>query len=134
MVCRRTIQAEPPIQHPTQPPCAPTSIDSVFGLTGAPRGCYRQDMSTEETTPAADEPSPAFRRGEIFLHRGDLQAARRCFGEALAEARRSSDPRLLVPVLLSLGSVHAGLGDREAARGCFRGGGARQRGGPGGGG
>jgi tetratricopeptide (TPR) repeat protein len=76
-------------------------------------------MSTEETTPAADEPSAAFRRGEIFLHRGDLQAARRCFGEALAEARRSSDPRLLVPVLLSLGSIHAGLGDREAARGCF---------------
>ncbi len=77
-------------------------------------------MSKDETASAADEPSAAFRRGEIFLHRGQLEAAKRCFDDALVEARWSSDPGRLIPVLLSLGSVHAGLGDREAARGCFQ--------------
>jgi tetratricopeptide (TPR) repeat protein len=66
------------------------------------------------------EPSSAFRRGEIFWHRGQLDHARRLFEEALAHERRQADPGRLMPVLLNLGSVHAADGDREAARGYFQ--------------
>lgn len=65
------------------------------------------------------EPSAAFRRGEIFWHRGQLEAARRCFEEALVEERAQAESGRMIPVLLSLGSVHAALGDRNAARACF---------------
>jgi tetratricopeptide (TPR) repeat protein len=66
------------------------------------------------------EPSAAFRRGEIYWHRGQLDQARRSFQEALAHERTSARPGQLMPVLLSLGSVHAAEGNRDAARGCFQ--------------
>ncbi|MFZ5861545.1 MAG: tetratricopeptide repeat protein [Nitrospirota bacterium] len=67
-----------------------------------------------------DNHSPAFRRGEIFWHRGQLEAARRCFEEALAEERRRGQPERVMPVLLNVGSVQAALGNRDAARACFQ--------------
>jgi tetratricopeptide (TPR) repeat protein len=66
------------------------------------------------------EPSPAFRRGEIYWHRGQLDQARRSFDEALAHERTLAVPGRLMPVLLSLGSVHAAEGDRDSARRCFQ--------------
>jgi tetratricopeptide (TPR) repeat protein len=75
---------------------------------------------SNDTNHADREPSPAFRRGEIYWHRGQLGQARRSFEEALAHERTLALPGRLMPVLLCLGSVHAAAGDRDAARRCFQ--------------
>jgi tetratricopeptide (TPR) repeat protein len=88
-------------------------------LTPTPHSCYSLIMSSDPDL-VNREPSPAFRRGEIFWHRGQCEAARRCFEEALTQERKRAEPGRVMSVLLSLGSVHAALEDRDAARGCFQ--------------
>ncbi|HTP41227.1 MAG TPA: tetratricopeptide repeat protein, partial [Nitrospiria bacterium] len=63
--------------------------------------------------------SPSYQQGMIFLHRRDFHGARRCFEEALREARPAGEPERLMPVLGNLGNVLAALGEREEARRCY---------------
>lgn len=61
------------------------------------------------------EQSDSYRRGMIFFHRGDLDAAKRCFEAALREARREKGTEPLTAVLIHLANVHAALGEGEKA-------------------
>ncbi|MDC4204956.1 MAG: tetratricopeptide repeat protein [Candidatus Manganitrophus sp.] len=63
--------------------------------------------------------SGIFLQGMIFLHRGQFESARRCFGQALEEARAGGKADQLRAVLLNLGNASAALGDREKARSCY---------------
>ena len=63
--------------------------------------------------------SPSYQQGMIFLHRRDFHGARRCFEEALREARPAAKPERLMPVLGNLGNVLAALGEKEEARRCY---------------
>ncbi|MBI3607603.1 MAG: tetratricopeptide repeat protein [Nitrospirae bacterium] len=63
--------------------------------------------------------SDAFLRGMIFLHRGNLDGARRCFEDVLPEERQRDDPQRLIPVLMNLGSVYAALGNHQRARASY---------------
>lgn len=63
--------------------------------------------------------SKIFLQGMIFLHRGQFEGARRCFEQALAEARAGEKRHQLRAVLLNLGNASAALGDREKARACY---------------
>jgi tetratricopeptide (TPR) repeat protein len=65
---------------------------------------------------ADGDESPSYQQGMIFLHRRDLHGARRCFEEALREARPAGEPERLMPILGNLGNVCAALGEREEAR------------------
>lgn len=64
--------------------------------------------------------SGIFLQGMIFLHRGQFESARRCFGQALEEARAGGKTDRLRAVLLNLGNASAALGDREKARSCYQ--------------
>jgi tetratricopeptide (TPR) repeat protein len=64
--------------------------------------------------------SGSYLRGEIFLHRGDLHGARRCFEEALTEEQPDGDPQRVIAILMNLGSVHAGLGEKAQARARYQ--------------
>ncbi len=68
---------------------------------------------------APTEPTAAFLQGEIWLHRGQYQHARRCFEQALAEERLQGDAQRLLPVLINLGNACAVLGDHAAARAAY---------------
>lgn len=63
--------------------------------------------------------SGIFLQGMIFLHRGQFESARRCFGQALEEARAGGKAGPLRAALLNLGNASAALGDREKARSCY---------------
>lgn len=63
--------------------------------------------------------SGIFLQGMIFLHRGQFEGARRCFEQAMEEARAAGKPHQLRAVLLNLGNTAASLGDREKARSCY---------------
>jgi tetratricopeptide (TPR) repeat protein len=66
------------------------------------------------------EQSPSYLQGMIFFHRRDFEGARRCFEEALREARPAGMPQRLIPILGNLGNVCAALGEKEEARRCYR--------------
>lgn len=65
------------------------------------------------------DPPKIFLQGMIFLHRGQFEGARRCFEQALEEARPGGKPHQLRAILLNLGNASAALGDREKARACY---------------
>lgn len=67
-----------------------------------------------------NNPSDAFKQGALFFHRGHFEAARRCFEEALAEARRSEKAQRTIAALMSLGNTCAALGEREKARALYQ--------------
>jgi tetratricopeptide (TPR) repeat protein len=60
------------------------------------------------------EQSDSYRRGMIFFHRGNFDGAKRCFEEALTEARQGKGAELMA-VLIHLANVHAALGERDKA-------------------
>jgi len=62
----------------------------------------------------------AYVQGTLFLHRGNMEGARRCFESALEEVRRSNDVQVLTAVLGNLGNVYAVLNEKERARSLYR--------------
>ncbi len=66
------------------------------------------------------EQSDSYRRGMIFFHRGDFNGAKRCFEEALSEARQGKAAEPLTAVLIHLANVHAALGEREKAGALYQ--------------
>ena len=65
-------------------------------------------------------PSSAARRGEIFLHRGDLTQARRWYEQAVTEARDAGSLKALSDALGNLGNVCALLEDHTQAEAYYR--------------
>ena len=65
-------------------------------------------------------PSSASRRGEIFLHRGDLTQARLWYAQAVTETRDLESPKALSDALGNLGNVCALLEDFQQAEACYR--------------
>ena len=65
-------------------------------------------------------PSSASRRGEIFLHRGDLTQARLWYEQAVTEARGGGPLKALSDALGNLGNVCALLEDHTQAEACYR--------------
>lgn len=65
-------------------------------------------------------PSQASRRGEIFLHRGNLTQARHWYEQAVIEGRNEGSPKDLSDALGNLGNVCALLQDHQKAEECYR--------------
>jgi tetratricopeptide (TPR) repeat protein len=72
----------------------------------------------EDLTPSQNLPD-AFRKGMIFAHRGQFEIARRCFDEALLQARNEENTFRIAVVLGNLGNCLAVLGRAEEARSCY---------------
>lgn len=65
------------------------------------------------------EQSDSYRRGMIFFHRRNFDGARRCFEQALAEARQEGGAGLTA-VLIHLANAYVALGEREKAGALYQ--------------
>jgi tetratricopeptide (TPR) repeat protein len=66
------------------------------------------------------EESDSYRRGMIFLHRGNLEQAKYSFEEALVAARQEDARQPLTTVLIQLANVCAALGEGERAASLYQ--------------
>ncbi len=54
--------------------------------------------------------------GNRFMHRRDYRSALRCFKSALEQTRQSGQEERTIELLVTLGNIHAQMGEKETAR------------------
>lgn len=110
-------------------PTSPTRVNGGGtsgrrGIVGASCGIRTKRIGCHIQSPLSqsgwDMSGSASRRGEIFLHRGDLSQARIWYERAVGEARTSGSPLELIEALGNLGNVCAQLDMVGQAEACYR--------------